>query len=274
MLRAQIQTALEAACEASNHTEFVIAGSLSVLGLLEHPPEAMAMSIDIDFYPLRDPQRASLIADELGEGSRFHQRHGYYLDAISPELPTLPDGWQDRMVERTLGSVKAYFLEVHDTAVSKYSRGADNDYRWIEAGIDAGLLDLDTVGARMRRSTYFFDDDEKNRALGGVRLHSAAFRPDRRLSRPLLEAIAPFDPVLNLREVRDNEEHEGPILWEDGTHALQRVGSLAQIVVHRIESWQSKPGEGLHVLVRYNNGEPDWEVTQSRLRILPASPSL
>lgn len=53
-----IQAALEAAHEVSNHNEFVVAGSLSVLGLMTIPPERMAMSIDIDFFPLRDPGRA------------------------------------------------------------------------------------------------------------------------------------------------------------------------------------------------------------------------
>lgn len=78
-----IQKALEAACVVSNHHEFVVAGSLSVLGLIETPPERMSMSIDIDFYPLRDPGRASDIASVLGEDSDFHARHGYYLEAWS-----------------------------------------------------------------------------------------------------------------------------------------------------------------------------------------------
>lgn len=46
MHRAQIQQALEAAREFSQCREFVIAGSLSVLGFLENPPAMMSMSID------------------------------------------------------------------------------------------------------------------------------------------------------------------------------------------------------------------------------------
>lgn len=49
MRREQLRKALEAAAELGHHHEFVIAGSLSVLGLKEVPPEMMSMSIDIDF---------------------------------------------------------------------------------------------------------------------------------------------------------------------------------------------------------------------------------
>lgn len=45
MRRQHIQQALNAALAISNHHEFVIAGSLSVLGLLDQPPEFMSMSI-------------------------------------------------------------------------------------------------------------------------------------------------------------------------------------------------------------------------------------
>lgn len=58
MLRKEIQAALEAAAAISIHHEFVVAGSLAVLGLLAAPPELMAVSIDIDFYPCVAPSMA------------------------------------------------------------------------------------------------------------------------------------------------------------------------------------------------------------------------
>lgn len=163
MRREDVQRALEAARVVSRHHEFVIAGSLSVLGLLQAPPERMSMSIDIDFYPLRDPGRAADIASVLGEDSEFHERNGYYLDAVSPELPVLPDGWKDRLVKVELGQTTAYFLDVNDTAVSKYARSAENDYRWLEAGYEAKLLNIDTIASRVRFGTTYYDDDDRRR---------------------------------------------------------------------------------------------------------------
>lgn len=129
MRREHIQLALEEARSISQHFEFVIIGSLSVLGVTGIiPPEEMSMSIDIDFYPLRDPNRASELVKSLGEGSDFHIRHGFYLDAVSTHLATLPDGWEDRMPELQLGSLSVRFLEVNDAAISKYARGEPHDF--------------------------------------------------------------------------------------------------------------------------------------------------
>ena len=91
---------MEEARAISHHFEFVIIGSLSVLGVAGiRPPDVMSMSIDIDFYPLRDPGRANDISKILGEGegSDFHLTYGFYLDPVSPNLATLPDGWEGRM---------------------------------------------------------------------------------------------------------------------------------------------------------------------------------
>jgi hypothetical protein len=56
MQREQIQVALEAAAKISNQYEFVVAGSLSVLGYIGTPPEKMAMSLDIDFSRSMTPK--------------------------------------------------------------------------------------------------------------------------------------------------------------------------------------------------------------------------
>jgi len=54
---ANIEMLLEAS-RIIHHTEFVIIGSLSVMGALREPPRAKVMSIDVGFYLKRDPGRA------------------------------------------------------------------------------------------------------------------------------------------------------------------------------------------------------------------------
>ena len=108
MDRSQIQKALEAARQIIKHDDFVIVGSLSVLGKIAVPPADMSMSIDIDFYPMNDPGRGESISNELGEGSKFHTDHGYYLDPVTPSLPTLPSGRKSRLVEMPLGEVLTF----------------------------------------------------------------------------------------------------------------------------------------------------------------------
>ncbi len=260
MRREDIQKALEAACVVSNHHEFVVAGSLCVLGLIETPPERMSMSIDIDFYPLRDPGRASDIASVLGEDSDFHARHGYYLDAVSPELPVLPDGWSDRLVPIKLGQMTAYFLDVNDTAVSKYARGALNDFRWLEAGYEEKILTLSTIEKYVRFSTTYFDDDDRRKTNNGLLMHRIAIQPDGSLSHEMLEYLHENLPVGRLREVdQDHGEYSGPILWANSQHAIQSLGR-SDTAVHDVRAWPSKPEVGDETTIRYREGNATLEM--------------
>lgn len=249
-----IQKVLEAACAVSKHRQFVIAGSLSVLGLTVEPPPRMSMSIDIDFYPKNDPGRASEIAALLGEDSEFHEENGYYLDAVSPYLPVLPDGWEDRLVEVPLGHVTAYFLEIHDTAVSKYARGALNDYRWIEAGYEAGLLKIETVDARVRFATNYFDDEDRRKTNNGLLMHRSALRPDGSLATGLLDFLHTNPPAGCVKEIDlDGGQYSGCVIWADDLHAVQELAD-GNWVIHGIAAWAKKPEVNLMLTIAYEDG--------------------
>lgn len=262
----EIQKALEAACAVSNHRQFVIAGSLSVLGVMVEPPPRMSMSIDIDFYPKNDPGRASDIAALLGEDTEFHEKNGYYLDAVSPSLPVLPDGWEDRLVTVPLGQVTAYFLEVHDTAVSKYARGALNDYRWIEAGYEAGVLKIETIEARVRFATIYFDDEDRRKTNNGLMMHRAALRPDGSLAASLLDFLHANPPSGRIKEVDlDSGEYFGRVVWGSNLHAVQELAD-GNWVVHGVAEWVKKPAVNSMVTIAYEEGSAAMSVSPKKER--------
>ena len=149
MNREQLHALLSEARQQVQHAEFVIVGSLAILGAVAEPPRTMVMSIDVDTYLKNDPKRTGELVQALGQGSAFEDEHGYYLDPVSPNLPSFPEGWQDRLVQIDFGDVKAFFVEANDVAVSKYMRGEDRDLRWLLAGLKAGLIDLDVIERRV-----------------------------------------------------------------------------------------------------------------------------
>ncbi|MDP2826536.1 MAG: hypothetical protein Q8O52_28105 [Sulfuritalea sp.] len=156
-----IEVLLGEARKLISHSEYVVIGSLSVIGMMTRTgaraPDRMLMSNDLDCYPLRDPGRAFELEGKLGFGSEFERRHGYYLDPVSPDLPTLPDGWRDRMVRVDLDNgVVIMCLDPNDAAVSKYARSEPRDREWIRAGIAASILSLATI--RYRFSMVVFLD--------------------------------------------------------------------------------------------------------------------
>ncbi len=148
----------------TGHTDYVVVGSLSILGTQDEDglPADMSMSNDIDSYTKSDPGRIYDVSAALGEGSEFHKKNGYYLDPVSPNLPTLPDGWQSRMTSISRGSVNLWFLDPDDAAMSKYARSQPNDLRWIKAGILCGLISLPKIKNRLA-STTFLNSDEESR---------------------------------------------------------------------------------------------------------------
>jgi hypothetical protein len=154
---------LAKAREACGHAEYVVIGSVSILGVSEVAaiPADMTVSIDADCYTRADPDRIFELQPLLGEGSPYHVAHGVYLDPVSPRLPTLPPGGESRL-ERD--GIVAWCLEPNDAAVSKLARADPNDLRWVRAGAAAGIVSLPMIRLRMR-DTSFFDRAEQDAAL-------------------------------------------------------------------------------------------------------------
>lgn len=160
----QLFTLFGKARSLTGHRHFVVIGSLSILALEDSGdlPDDMTMSSDIDAYTRDDPDRIFDLEEALGADSTFYASEGYYLDPVSPHLPTLPDGWQARMncVERD--DLCLWFLDPNDAAISKYARSQPRDVRWIRSGVMNGYISLPTVLSRLS-ATSFLDEDESRR---------------------------------------------------------------------------------------------------------------
>lgn len=258
MRREQILLALEAAAKSSHHTEFVIAGSLSVLGLREVPPEMMSMSIDIDFFPLRDPTHVQEISAELGEDSAFHEQHGYYLDPISSNILVLPPGWMERLVVLEFGGIRAYFLDVNDTAISKYVRSAENDFRWIDAGLEAGILDIDIIDGRAQFGMDYPGEGDRQRVRNGVLSHRAARKEDGTLRHELLAFLRSY-PQARIANLLDDEHlYTGAILYAGEDRVVQEV-EPGGLVIHDSSNWTTRPAIGQRYSVSYDEAGPALE---------------
>jgi hypothetical protein len=253
MRREQIRHALEEAAKLGPHTEFVVAGSLSVLGLREVPPDLMSMSIDIDFFPLRDPTHVQEITTEVGEDSAFHEANGYFLDPISRNILVLPPGWMDRLVLHEYGHLHVYFLDVNDTAISKYVRSAENDFRWIDAGFEAGILDLDKIDGRAKFNMDYPGDEDKRRVRNGIESHRAALKAGGGLRRDLLATLRsrPDARIANL--IDDNYSYYGRFLYSGDDRAVQET-SNGILVIHDSANWEFDPGVGESYTVVYEDG--------------------
>lgn len=151
MTRSELEHVIRAAGRIARDREIVVIGSQSVLGQFPDAPGSLLASMEADLYPRNHPERADLIDGAIGEGSTFHERFGYYAQAVGENTATLPKGWRTRLVRvsnpNTEG-VDGLCLEVHDLAISKYVAGRAKDLSFTRVLARYGLTREATLMAR------------------------------------------------------------------------------------------------------------------------------
>jgi hypothetical protein len=154
--RADFEHVLGAAANVTGLDEFVVVGSQAILGSFDDVPESLLRSPEADIYPLRNPAAADLIDGALGDGSQFQLTYGYYARGVGPETAKAPAGWESRLVRREIpprrGSDRspvALCLEPHDLVLAKCAAGREKDWAYARAALEAGLVQVDTLLARV-----------------------------------------------------------------------------------------------------------------------------
>ena len=143
MTRAQLEHVLRAAGAIAQEDLIVVIGSQAVLGAYPEAPGALTVSLEVDLYPLKAPEKAELIDASIGERSPFHDTFGYYAHGVGPETAYLPYRWLTRAVEvnnSNTGGVTGLCLHPIDLAVSKLLAGRPKDLDFVAVMARHGLV--------------------------------------------------------------------------------------------------------------------------------------
>jgi len=153
MKRHQLEHLLRAAGGISEQDRIIVIGSQSILGALEDAPEPLLMSMEADFIFPDRIDVADLIDGTIGEGSIFHETHGYYAQGVDLTTAKLPSGWEDRLIEvkssNTRG-VSGLCLSPADLIASKYAAGRDKDFEYIRQAFRYGIVSEEEVIERIQ----------------------------------------------------------------------------------------------------------------------------
>lgn len=176
----QLQHAIRAACDVAGDTELLIFGSQAILGSFPSAPERLRTSIEVDVQAKNRPEMTIYIDGALGEGSRFHATHGFYVHGVSIETAILPDGWFERTVPvsdpvGTRANV-GYCLEAHDLAASKLAAYREKDRLFVITLLNEGLIDADILMTRI--TMLQIDGATKQRLRRWVRAIGEELRDD------------------------------------------------------------------------------------------------
>ena len=152
MQRHELEHLIRAAGRITNEYEFVIVGSQSILGSILQPPAECVMSVEADMYPMNAEDKADLIDGALGEGSPFHNTHGYYAQGVDSTTAILPAGWRDRLTriqsDQTDGRV-GLCLDVLDLFLSKCVANREKDRIFNKALLAHKWVDVEEALARL-----------------------------------------------------------------------------------------------------------------------------
>ena len=152
MTREELEHAIRAACDITGDKEVFVFGSQAILG--EHPdaPPELRMSSEADICPKHRVEAVEKL-NAIGEGSQFHQTHGFYVHGLPiAEAAILPRNWQLRTVPvrtNTRGNV-GWCLEAHDLAASKLAAFREKDRDFVRALLAEKLITPRKLISRLR----------------------------------------------------------------------------------------------------------------------------
>lgn len=92
MQRSELEHLIRASGEIADDVEIIVIGSQSILGQFPNAPARLLMSMEADIYPKNKPERADKVDGAVGEGSSFHELHGYYAQGVGENTAVLPKG--------------------------------------------------------------------------------------------------------------------------------------------------------------------------------------
>ncbi len=155
MQRSDLEHIIRASGEVAGDNEIIIIGSQAILGQFPDAPVRLLSSMEADIFPKNNPQRADKVDGAIGEGSSFHELHGYYAQAVGEHTAVLPEDWRSRLVavnnENTKG-VTGFCLEVHDLAISKILAQRPKDIEFVQELVRNEMIQKRTMLRRLAQT--------------------------------------------------------------------------------------------------------------------------
>lgn len=155
MQRSDLEHLIRASGEIAGDNEIIVIGSQAILGQFPNAPVRLLTSMEADIYPKNNPEKADKIDVAIGEGSSFHEVHGYYAQGVGAKTAVLPKGWERRLIavnNENTGGVTGYCLEVHDLAISKMIAMRTKDLEFVQQLVRHEMIEKKTMLHRLKQT--------------------------------------------------------------------------------------------------------------------------
>ncbi len=157
MRRDKLDHLVRAASTLTGHRRFVLVGSAVILVRCNNIPGDMLLTPEVDLFVPDVPDSEAVsdaIEADIGQGSSFHQKYGYYCDGVSAGTAVMPTDWQQRAVPYESSGcpgVTVIVADPEDIALPKIVAWREKDKDWLKSGLRSGIFPLNLMTARLPR---------------------------------------------------------------------------------------------------------------------------
>lgn len=148
-----LKLALSECAALSGETEFVVVGSLAIVGAHPFAPASLRVSQDIDLFFLKGAtlERNRAIYERFGPDSEFAELHDFYIEPVGDwtVMTSLP-GWRERLVKvEASGGAIGWCLSPLDIAYNKAEAGREKDIVYLAELFRCGIVHPSEIKAAM-----------------------------------------------------------------------------------------------------------------------------
>ena len=130
-----LKLALGECARLSGETEFIVVGSVAIVGAHPLAPAALRVSQDIDLFFLKGAtkERNLAIYERFGPDSEFAEAHDFYIEPVGDwTVATSLPGWRERLVRvGAPGGAIGWCLSPLDIAYNKAEAGREKDIAYL-----------------------------------------------------------------------------------------------------------------------------------------------
>ena len=174
-----LKNAITVCSRATGDQEFIVVGSISILGAFPDAHSTLRQSVDIDLFPRYEEsgEKNSSIYRLFGPGSEFEADNGFYIEGVGRwTMMTALDGWEERMIPiETEEGALGWCIAPIDLAFVKIEAGREKDIKYVGELFRSGIIQIDEMRESIRSlssSMERIDELEKNLNLAIAAYHS------------------------------------------------------------------------------------------------------
>lgn len=148
-----LKLALHECAILSGENEFIVVGSLAIVGAFPSAPAVLRVSQDIDLFFLNGAtrERNQAIYERFGPDSEFAEEHDFYIEPVGDwTVATSLPGWRERLVRVDApGSAIGWCLSPLDIAYNKAEAGRVKDIAYLAELFRSGIVRPSEIKAAM-----------------------------------------------------------------------------------------------------------------------------